>query len=273
MAKATSIPVLDNSDRVISKTTSAKARILVKKGKASIFSVDPFMIKMMDNITKENVMEGYFDFFEYFKSERPIFAQNVSNTVISFGFKTNSGQEFPVQIPNTPKPFCFTDYVSFEMLKESLDLRKMVNKEPKVIKLLSKEDFLKYYQNMADANGTTIDEELAKGRRSHAGIVDRNKLYDMPKETPKVMPQMAENKVEVEEQPSPKIIGLCSRVSAELEENERMPEEDFVERVMALPDLTEADLDYLQSKGHYKKIKSWAASKLEKLVVSKKSSK
>ena len=278
MAKANSIPVLDNTNRVISKTTSAKARILVKNNKASIFSTDPFMIKLMDQ-SKEIVMSrGFFDFSEFFKEEHPVFVQNISNTVLSFGFKTSSGQEFPIPIPNTPKPVCLTDYVSFDMLKDSIDFRKMVNRIPKVLKILSKEEFLKYYQNMADMNGTSLEEELDKGHLAHAGITNRDKLYNTTTESAKTTSQVAAmmmqtEKVVVEEQPSPRVVGMCSKVSADLEDKDCMPESDFVERLVSLADLTEADLDYLQSHGRYKKVKTWAAKQLEALVLTKKSSK
>jgi len=277
MAKANSIPVLDSSEKFISKTTSAKARILIKKGKASIFSIDPFIIKLMDRETKEKAMShSFFDFFAYFKEERPIFAQNIGNTILSFGFKTSYGQEDSIMVPNTPKPFCLTDYVSFDRLKESIDLRKMLNREPRVLKLLTKEEFLAYYENLAEINGTSVDEELDAGRKAHLGIVDRSKLYptttESMKKTAPPTAQFADEKVEVDPQPSPKVVGLCARVGVDLEDSEKMAESDLMERLAALPELTEADFDYIQSKGHYKKVKKWASNRLEKLVVSKKKS-
>jgi hypothetical protein len=224
------------------------------------------MIKLNDPETKEKVMSSeFFDFFAYFREERPIFAQNVGNTLISFGFKTSYGQEDSIMLPNTPKPLCLTDYVSFDRLKESIDLRKMLNREPKVLKLLSKEEFMAYYQNLADMNGTTIEEELAAGRRAHQGIVDRSKLYPTTTEslqrTAPPTPAFKDERVEVEEQPSPKVVGLCARVSVDLEDKDKMAEGDLMERFAALSNLTEADLDYIQSKAHYKKIKKWAAGK------------
>ena len=274
MSKDNSIPVLDSSNKVISRTTPARARILVKKSKASIFNSDPFMIKLNDPETKEKVMSNeFFDFFAYFREERPIFVQNVGNTLISFGFKTAYGQEDSVMLPNTPKPLCLTDYVSFDRLKESIDLRKMLNREPKVLKLLSKDEFMAYYQNLADMNDTTLEEELSAGRRAHQGIVDRSKLYPTTTEslqrTAPPTPAFKNELVEVEAQPSPKIVGLCARVSVDLEDKDKMSKADLMERLAAISDLTEADLDYIQSRAHYKEVKKWAAGKLEALVAAR----
>lgn len=275
MANANSIPVLDSTNKVISKTTSAKARILIKKNKASIFSKDPFMIKLLDSNQKESVMfKGFFDFSEYFKEEKSIYVQNVSNTLVSMEFKTAGGTISSITIPNTPKPFCITDYVSFDQLKASFDLRRLVNREPRALRLMSKEEYVKYYECMAEMNETSLEEELDKARIAHAGIVDRNKLYPTsPKDkTPtKTTSPVPVEKVEVEEQPSPQVVGLCARVSNEVDEDERMGESDFLERLMSLPELREVDLDYLQGHGNYKKVKTWAAKKLESLSASKKS--
>jgi len=40
------IPVLDSQNKFLSYTSSAKSRILIKEGRASIFNRDPFMLKL-----------------------------------------------------------------------------------------------------------------------------------------------------------------------------------------------------------------------------------
>ena len=120
---------------------------------------------------------------------------------------------------------------------------------------------------MADINGTSLDEELSKGRKAHSGIVDKSRMYAQPKETPKSIQEMknaAEQDTTVEEQPSPRVIGLCAKVGQDVDAQDRLSEDDFIERIMSFDNLNDADYDYIQSKGFYKKVKSWAATQLEK---------
>jgi len=259
------IPVLDSENKFLSYTNPAKARILMDNGKVRVFSKNPFMLqlkgepgdsKMADVKTFRSAMVN---FTNYFTTEREVYVQNVSNSQIALNFSMGPGNDFPVIIPKTRKPFNLTHYVPFAAIKNSTDLRKILTRRPPALQLLEEEVYMKYYEDIATANNTSVDDEMGKAYDIMEGIMRKDKL---PSETlQREMETLKEEKIEALMKPDvihPSVIGLCAK-SDPNQGTQRLAAGDFIEDLRSLaPELTREDWEFVQSKAPYKTVKSFA---------------
>lgn len=256
------VSVLDINSRHISFTSSARARILVKRGKAFVFGVEPYTIKLNGKQRvkdrKEKEMQrkekSIKNFTEYFKKERDVYVQNMTNTQISleFGVVPNISS---VTIPKTKKPFNLSQHVPFNDLKNSVNLRKMLNRRPPVMDLLDEDEYTKFYKDLAKRNNTDIDEEINKASDEQMRLMNRQiQIEDAKKKDEEIDVE----DIETPPQPKPFIIGLCvddNKTSSELLDELKMAEDE----------LTIVDLEYLQSNIELKTVKKWVVKKISNL--------
>jgi hypothetical protein len=271
MSKDVLVPVLDQYNRFISSTNPAKARILIKKGKALVFNKNPFMIKLLEGercfdmakITQRK--NTYNNFTNYFKSEREVFIQNVGGTQISLSFM-NGGQKEFITLPNTRKPYNLTSHLPFESIKYSTDFRKLLMRRPQILVLLEEEDFINYYEGAAASNGTTIEEEIDSAEQLLYNLTAkvRDPVTPVKHEQPyKENFENLEKRVEI----NSRVTGLCALAMPEMED-ERVSEFDFVEELKSLgPDLSIHDWSFVQSNGIYDKVKNLAAQAILELTA------
>lgn len=265
------IPVLDKNNRFISSTNPAKARILIKKGKALVFNKNPFMIKLlegeryteMEKITQRK--NHYNNFTKYFSEEREVFIQNVGGTQISLQFKNGQSEEH-LTIPNTRKPYNLTSHLPFDAIKYSTDFRKILMRRPQVLVLVEEDDFLKYYETLAESKGTSIEEEIDEAEHIMYNLMARVKDPSILSSKQTKSYEDALENLEKPKELNPRITGLCAMATPDMKD-ERISEFDFVEELKALgPDLSMDDWTFVQANGIYNKVRNLASQAIEELT-------
>ena len=194
------------------------------------------------------------NFTEYFKEERDVYVQNKTNTQISleFGMAPNISS---VTIPKTKKPFNLSQHVPFKDLKNSVNLRKMLNRRPPVMDLMEEKEYIGFYEDLAKENNTDINEEINKASDEQMRLMNRQiQTEDAKREDEKIDIE----DVETPPQPKPFIVGLCvddAKTASEILDELKMMEDE----------LTITDLEYLQNKIELKTVKKWVVKKISSL--------
>lgn len=205
------------------------------------------------------------NFTEYFRTERDVYVQNKSNTQVSLQFETSPGRIESVLIPRDKKPLNLTQVVPFNAIKQSVDLRKMVNRRPPVLVLLSEEEFLGYYKNIADQINAPVDSVIADAQQHQRDLQDRRIFTEPEPRGRKTLEDLAEERKDEPADPQDKvtarIVGICNSVGEDVPEKDRLAASPMLEEIKDLDagsSLTRADLEYLQGHGFYKSVKNWA---------------
>jgi hypothetical protein len=207
------------------------------------------------------------NFTEYFREERDVYVQNKSNTQVSLQFETSPGRIDSVLIPRDKKPLNLTQMVPFKAIKESVDLRKMVNRTPPVLALLTEAEFLAYYEKLAEQVGVPTEAAIAEAHKTQRDLQDKRIFTTPDPRSRKTLDEEAEERKDEPADPQDKvtarIVGLCNSVGEDIPEKDRMSANDMLEEIKDLDQgqaLTRADLEYLQGHGHYKAVKNWATA-------------
>lgn len=262
------VSVLDVDNRHISYTNPAKARILVRDGRATVFNANPFIIKLNGEKRTDEMKrfrKAIKSFTDYFKEERDVYVQNLSNTQISLGFGVAPNNSSAL-IPETRKPYNLSQYVPFKDLKNSVDLRKMLNRKPATLILLEEEEYNQFYEDLAAKKGTTADEEIIQANEEQQALMNRSSYVEREKKASKDADEAVEEEIkegqapdqELPEMPQPRIIGMCA--------DDKLTATDFLERLSMMDDagdLSDADFEYLQSNAPKKSVKNWAVKQLQ----------
>lgn len=275
MSSTQNITVLDSNNCFLSYTTPAKARKLLKAGKVSVFNQDPFTIKMKGDgettMVKKTVKKGFSgsvltSFSTFFSEEKDIYIQNLGSTNISLEFRGMAGNIY-VSIPKTRKPMNLTQYVPFQVLAESPDFRRLVNRNPPIIRLMTEEEYVAYYEDLASKYNTTIEEEIRKANDILESLMLKKKpaLQELQAEMQQKIEAKEKELTKIEE-PNSRVVGLCARADKDNGDS-RLSEREFLEELEMLEGtLTANDYEFLMSKGSYKNIKKYAQKQLDALT-------
>lgn len=207
-------------------------------------------------------------FLKYFSEEREVYIQNMGSTQISLSFGSGDNA-FHTTIPKTRKPYILTQYVPFESIKNSFDFRKILSRRnPPILRLLTEEEYFSYYENLSNRKGTSIEDELASAQSVMDNLISKPKVAS--EQAQREMETRLEERIEKLEtpiEPHPAVVGLCARADKEQGGN-RISADDFMDDLEALDnELNEEDWEFISTKGVYKSIKKYAASRLEALVI------
>lgn len=259
------VPVVDSDGEPLSKTHPARARKLLDKGKASVLSTDPFVIKLARNQEDKMATPVITNFTEYFRTERDVYVQNKSNTQVSMQFEVSPGRIESVLIPRDKKPLNLTQIVPFHALKASVDLRKMINRTPPALKLLTEQEYEDYFKTVAEQAKKTPEEVIMEAQQFQRDLQDKKVFTEPSQRGRKTLDELADERKDEPADPqdkvSARIVGLCSQVGDDVEEKHRLPASSILDEVKDLDQgtpLTRADLEYLQGHGYYKSVKNWA---------------
>lgn len=234
------------------------------------------------------------NFTEYFREERDVYVQNISNAQLSLEFNMGEGRVEGFTIPSIRDPINLTQHIPFSAIKNSMDFRKLLSRRPPVLNLLTQEEYEAYYAKRAKARGmvmqdgepdvdAAIDAAEEKRRRTSDKTM-REKVITDEKPVPiheiiekgtgpggaahfgerqRVAPSELVSEDEVI---SPRVLHLCNQVKAELEENQRMPASDLLEALQEIPNLKIDDYEHVRAHGYYKTVKKWAKLEMARLV-------
>jgi len=288
--------VLDSEKRFLEYARPALARKYIKEGKARVFSKDPFAIQLLHpksaaSIRRKNMAVR--NFTEYFREERDVYVQNISNAQLSLEFNMGEGRVEGFTIPSIRDPINLTQHIPFIAIKNSMDFRKLLSRRPPVLNLLSQEEYEAYYAKRAKARGmvtadgdpdvdAAIDMAEEKRRRTSDKTLRENVTDEKPAPIHEVIEKgtgpggaarfgerqrvAPSELVSEDEVISPRVLHLCNQVKAELEENQRMPATDLLEALQEIPNLKIDDYEHIRAHGYYKTVKKWAKMEMGRLV-------
>ena len=227
------------------------------------------------------------NFTEYFKTERDVYIQNVSNAQLSLEFHFGDGRVEGFTVPPGRDPINLTQFIPFVGIKNSMDFRKMLSRRPAALQLLDEEQYTAFYSskamqmNLPDADAA-IDAAEERRRRVadktlRENVTDRTpeKIHEVTESGtgPNGMPRFGERQrvtpsetFSEDEVINPRVLHLCNQVKAEIEEAERMPANELLFALQDLPILTMDDYEHVRSHGFYKTVKKWAKGEMSKLV-------
>jgi|GEM_PF-4228186 len=203
------------------------------------------------------------NFTEYFREEREVFVQNTSQGQVALQFEIAPGRIEPLILPRGKDPINLSQRVPFLAIKNSMDLRRLVNRRPPALTLLSEEEFIAYYDSKAKEAGITTADAMDEAERKQFALQNRQAEPAAPRKT---LEQLAdERKAEPqspEERLTARVAGLCASVGDDVDEKDRIPAREMLDELKGL-NLTTADLEYLLGHGYYKTIKQFAQKQLE----------
>jgi len=263
------IAVLNKDNKFMSYTHPARVRKLLKQQKAEVFSNDPFTIKLKGERGK--VMKPMItNFTNYFSGEeRDVYVQNLSNTQVSIQFEVGPGRYESVLVPKTRRPLNLTQHIPFEAIKRSTDIRKLVNRRPPALQLMTEAEYTKFYEDLATAMKTSVEEEITKSLELQAQLMDRRiPVAKTEEEKPKTIDQVEQERLEnpeeaAEAQPLPQVVGLCAQVGADVSQGAKLKAGDMMAELEGMEgELRPTDFEYLTSMGYYKVIKKWASARM-----------
>ena len=202
-------------------------------------------------------------FTDYFKEEKDVYVQNLSNTQVSLQFGSAPNVSSAL-IPETRKPYNLSQYVPFKDLKNSVDLRKMLNRKPATLILLEEDEYMAFYQGLATKKGTTLDEEIIQANDEQLALMNRTSYVEREKKSSKDADEAVEDEIregsapdqEAPEQPQPRIIGMCA--------DDKLSATAMLDKLGLMEEgMLDADFEYLQSNAPFKSVKNWAVKKLQ----------
>ena len=276
-----SVKVLGASKEFVSWTHPARARALLAKGRAFILSTKPFVIGLKGRVLeganpeKEKTMvtkRKYTSFTDLFKIETDIWVQNISKTQISLNFMTATGISTGICIPRSRKPFNLSQWVSWDAIKGSNDLKIIINRRPAKLLVLTDKEAQAVFKSMADANSTSMEDEMDRAFEEQSMLLN----HIVPEtaesvEADRELEAMKRQAAGLEQEPdlddpqdivTPKVIGLIEQTGDDVPQAERMRVGDLKEELELLADdFTTADFEYIRLHAP-KSIKKWAAQLL-----------
>lgn len=261
-----SIPVLNEDYICISKTNSALARRMLKKGEAEVVVVDPLVIKSSKQVETFLEEKGGFkmervDLNKIFGKEQPIYLQNISNGVISLDLASESGEPIRDRLPNTLVPICITDKYSFDMLKKSHRIRTLltlqnVGKKP-LVKIMLQDEYEQWLENRSKKHGIAKEDLVTMAETKQTNVAVDNFIDNIV--APKITKTATHSEGDII---TPKVLGVCQKLHPEVE-----PKMDPIEAldIFEMIDLTEDDLTYIINNCYNAIIKKWAISRQNEL--------
>jgi len=274
-----SVKVLGSGKEFVSYTHPARARSLLAKGRAFILSSKPFTIQLKGRVVegvnpeREKTMtkkRKYVSFTDLFREECDIWVQNISKTQISLNFMTSPGVYTGICLPRTRKPFNLSQWVSWDAIKGSNDLKIILNRRPAKLQILTDAEAQDVFKSMAQQNSTSMETEMDKAFEEQSMLM--NHIVPESSETQEVDHDLEAMKrvaagIETEtteDDPqdivTPRVIGLLEQVGEDVPQAERMRVGDLKAELELLADeFTRADYNHLMLHAPAT-IKKWVAT-------------
>lgn len=263
--------VLDAERQFVDYVHPAFARKLLKEQAASVYSKDPFVIQVKDRaslLIKKDSTIMVTNFTEYFKTEKDVYVQNVSNCQVSVGFEVGPGHSESFLFTNSKDPVNLTRFIPFHAIKGSMDLRKMLNRVPPALKLLELTDFDAYYKRQAATAGTSTDQAIDRAEQRRASAQNHTPL---PEAEASPVPESNAAKeapvVNEQDEINARVLHLCLQVHPSVPDQSKMSAQTLLAELDGLESLSMLDWEYVQSHGFYKSVKNQAKKKISELAV------
>lgn len=279
--------VLDSERRFLEYTHPAIARKLLKDGQAIVYSKSPFAIQLNKSVTNPNrvkrneeIMGHIINFTDFFKEEKDIYVQNVSNCQVSVSFEVAPGRSESYLFTNSKDPVNLTRFIPFHAIKSSMDLRRMLNRVPPALQLLTETEHDAYYSKSARDQGLkSADEAMAKAEARRMAVQNHQPLPDAPDpikihEVVEDGQRLGEKKlvkstaasVSEADEINPRVLNLCLQVHPSIPDQQKMTAQQMLAELDTMDSLAMLDWEYLQSHGYYKSVRNLARKKVAELA-------
>jgi len=205
------------------------------------------------------------NFTDLFKEEKDIYIQNLANGQVSLQF--GRGEEtLSFLLTRKRDPIVLTNHVPFKLIVASTDFRRILNRHPAIVRLLTEEEYNAYYKVKAKQEKITPDVAIAKAESERLGA--KTAIL-----TPKAVvgddeeDKDTEEKVNAEEAINGRVIHLCHQASNNIPVTERMKPNDLLEAFKDLQnEFKMDDYEYILANTGNKSIHTWAKS-CQKLLM------
>jgi hypothetical protein len=223
------------------------------------------------------------NFTQFFAVARDIYVQNLSSKQVSMQFELPGGGVESFLVPALRDPINLTQYIPFDAIKNSVDLRKMLMRSPPILALLSEDEYGAYYAQKAQKQGFLLKDgktadvgkaiQVAEGRaqaiRNHMPIPNTPAPTPIHKVVKKGGAEEAEpeGRVLSEEVVRPRVLHLVNMAgNPQLADKDRMPVGEFLEELEQLPDISMDEYEYIRAHGFFKTVKRWATQKMAEIA-------
>ncbi len=264
--------VLDPEKRFVDYVHPAFARKLIKDQLASVYSREPFVIQLKSKgslLIKKDSANMITNFTEYFKVEKDVYVQNVSNCQVSVTFEVGPGHSESYLFTNSKDPVNLTRTIPYSAIKSSMDLRKMLNRVPPALKLLNDDDFQAYYKKQAVSGGlASVDEAMEKAEARRTSAQNHTPLSDaIAEEKAKEEDKKAPVILSEQEEINARVLHLCLQVHPSVPDQSKMSAQQLLSELDGLGSLALTDWEYIQSHGFYKSVKNQAKKMVAQLAT------
>ena len=284
------VMVLDKNGNCLDLTRPGKVRKLIDLDRAVLVSSQPPVIKLKKSVRR--IKMDIRKINEYFEKNHEVFIQNISGGVVSLSFYHSDGRIEPFSLPNDRRPICLTNWITKDLIRNSVDFRRLLMRKPPAIKLLSEEEYFELINKVAKETGKSVEEvesdvaEKITHRESYIvpssgedlGLKVESppssmatKLSDSDKDVDSKSDEVVSKTADIDvpgiadEGISPRVLQIVANCSESAEN--RMKAQDAIAE-LSLLNLTNIDLNYIVGNCAYKTVRAWAQKNL--LEMSKK---
>jgi hypothetical protein len=282
------VVVFDHLGTRLEPTSSANARILLREGCATLRSKDPVAITLARtaNGWRRSAMQVV-SWTDFFKEERDVFLQNISSTVVSMEFRDHGGVVIPIRILPTRDPVNLTEHIPFELIKRSQDFRKLVNRQPSVVIILSEAEYRAYFEKKAQQDGadpeavasqaskraTTFDtpsQAMLDPIPSGPAPMDANSRARTAREAARA--DVAQEFTAEEDEVHPRLLHITQQFQRDTGEDadavmNRYSPNQCLADLQTLGALAEVDLNFILARIPYKSVRAWAQQQLVQITA------
>lgn len=218
---------------------------------------------------------------EFFRQHRDIYVQNISSAQVSLEFELSPGHIVGHLFTHTRNPVNLTQHIPFEAIQQSVNFRKMLNRRPAVLQVLTEEEYQAYYARKAtEWRLPDASAAIDRAEEQRQGIAQRR--IDPSGEAPKPIHEVVEDGkhlgerklvrsadvVSSDEVIHPRVLDLCNQVGVNVDEDKKMAADKMLDALEAIEgDLKIDDLEYLRSHGFWKSIKKWAQTRVADMLA------
>jgi len=213
------------------------------------------------------------NFTKFFEKDTDIYVSNISGCQVSVSFEVGPGHSEGYLFPNSKDPVNLTRHIPFSAIKQSIDLRKMINRSPPALRLMTEDEYTAYFANKAKSNDMSVDEalELAEARRvaaqNHVPLPDavapkKNSEIDLEPGTSTEITNVSEVDVI-----NPRVLHLCLQVHPSVPDQSKMTAQAILAELDILEGLNMQDWDYITSHGYYKSVAKLGKKKVAELAA------
>lgn len=283
----TGVLVVNAEGQYVETITPAEARNALKAQRVVVFRQIPFTVQLPAGLSRcprvfRKATAMLINFTEIFEKERDIWVRFLGRGQLSMEFKQGNQNVPCPPIPYTGDPVCLTQFVSFEMLKNSLDFKRMATAQPPIIEIMTHQEATAFYEKKAKKlklNGGASEAyaRSEKLRKDMLGKEEEQAKFSVtrPIEGIRKVEQVVGDDVTVKvagsdatvtnttapflgrtELAQPRVVGLCAGgMNARETINEL---EDMEERKQ----LTVDDLKFVMKNSPWMTVQKWAAKRL-----------